>query len=399
MYPITKIYVICLDFNKHNLIKQPWRYVFEISSYLTKNNFDLTILTNKNKLSNSSIINGIKIRYLNNIYSNFSFTKELERIIIEEKPDILMPILGVSSFIRVKTKLDVPIIGILTAPLYTLREVMNVGLRELLCHSGYLLTHLLGSLIPKIVIKNGSKKYDRIIVLSKRNETKLIAYGIPKEKIAIIPPGIDNVPSSPLRFEDIRQFKDKINPEQMPLILYFGSPLTLRGTDLLINSFSHINNILPSRLLILSRLDTPDLEKDEERLRKLIKRKRLENSVDIISRKLEKDELRKYILVADIICLPFKIVLSDFPLGILESMALGKLVISVDLDGIPELLEGRGYVVKPCDENELTAILIKALKKPDLSKHLGIQAYEYLQNYPDWALAGQRFLEIINNYR
>lgn len=95
--------------------------------------------------------------------------------------------------------------------------------------------------------------------------------------------------------------------------------------------------------------------------------------------------MKNFIVFSDLIALPFKIVPSDVPTSILESMALGKTVISTEVDGIPELLEdGRGFVVKPNNEEDLAEKIVFSIKTRGLTKSMGKKAASYMQTYPRW---------------
>jgi phosphatidylinositol alpha-1,6-mannosyltransferase len=111
----------------------------------------------------------------------------------------------------------------------------------------------------------------------------------------------------------------------------------------------------------------------------------IEKNIQLISGFLDKDEVKKFIGFSDLIALPFKIVPSDVPTSILESMALGKTVISTAVDGIPELLEdGRGFVVKPNKEEDLAEKIVFSIQNRDLTKTMGKKAASYMQTYPRW---------------
>ena len=121
------------------------------------------------------------------------------------------------------------------------------------------------------------------------------------------------------------------------------------------------------------------------RIKKLIQKLDIENNIQVISGFLDKEEVKEFISYSDLIALPFKIVPSDVPTSILESMAMGKTVISTDIDGIPELLEdGRGIIVKPNKETDLTEKIVFSIQNRDLIKGMGKKAAVYMKTYPTW---------------
>ena len=66
-------------------------------------------------------------------------------------------------------------------------------------------------------------------------------------------------------------------------------------------------------------------------------------------------------------------------------MAMGKTVISTNVDGIPELLkEGRGLVVEPNNEDELVQKIISCITDCDLLHDMEEKSITYMQEYPTW---------------
>ena len=69
-----------------------------------------------------------------------------------------------------------------------------------------------------------------------------------------------------------------------------------------------------------------------------------------------------------------------FPFVVIEAMACEKVVISSDVGGTKEVLEGFGYVVKPKDYAEFADKVIYVLKNPDIARSMGLDARESILN-------------------
>lgn len=69
-----------------------------------------------------------------------------------------------------------------------------------------------------------------------------------------------------------------------------------------------------------------------------------------------------------------------FPFVVIEAMACEKVVISSDVGGTKEVLEGFGFVVKPKDYQEFADKTIYVLKNPDIAKEMGRDAREEILN-------------------
>ncbi|NOX16584.1 MAG: DUF3492 domain-containing protein [Epsilonproteobacteria bacterium] len=69
-----------------------------------------------------------------------------------------------------------------------------------------------------------------------------------------------------------------------------------------------------------------------------------------------------------------------FPFVVIEAMACEKVVISSDVGGTKEVLDGYGYVIKPKDYQEFADKVIYILNNPDIAKEMGIEAREFILN-------------------
>ena len=80
-----------------------------------------------------------------------------------------------------------------------------------------------------------------------------------------------------------------------------------------------------------------------------------------------------------------------FPFVVIEAMACEKVVVSSDVGGTKEVLEGYGFVVKPKDYEEFAKRVIYLLENPDIAKQMGIEAREKI-------LFGFTIEDMIDNY-
>jgi glycosyltransferase involved in cell wall biosynthesis len=80
-----------------------------------------------------------------------------------------------------------------------------------------------------------------------------------------------------------------------------------------------------------------------------------------------------------------------FPFVVIEAMACEKVVISSDVGGTKEVLEGYGYVVKPKDYQEFADKVIYVLSNPDIAKEMGVDARESILN-------GFTIEDMVDNY-
>lgn len=399
-----KISIICFDFKESNIKLQPWKFFYEISKGMLSMNMDVHIITN-GPMSYEDNIDGINIYHLKE-FRSFPFVKnnELIRLINEKSPDIILWMIGESSFYLNNTlkNIDKPIIGIWTETIYSIGQITNLGYREIIRNFGSIKTFIIRALTPssikKSIIKSSNLK--RIVVLNNNCKRLVTNFGFPPNCISVIPPGITNYDLEFPDIDEVEKLKKKIGLDKNSFaVLYFGSPLSLRGIDTLIEASSIVyKKISQFKLIILSRRHSNDLLSEENFIMDLCKRRKIDKDTYMVSGFLNRDEIKTYIVSSDIVALPFKLVQSDSPLSILEVMALGKPLISTKIDGIPDMLEDdRGYQIDPNDPMILANSILALYYDRQLRNNMGERAREYMLRYPVWDKTVQDMLTIIND--
>ena len=383
-----KVCIICYGLREHNIRLQPWRYISEIAGGLLKKNFDVTIITDGS--SKKDYVNGIQTIHIGKLRKfPFQSNPELVSLIKSEQPDVILWSVSALDYLylNIFKQIDIPIIGMFTGPIYRLSDISRIGTREIVKNIRFLSVHIIYASLPSFFIREvvNSSQFNEIFVMSRKNKEIITEMGGDQNKVVHIPAGIDEYDFE--TSEEYNSIISKYDLEESSFnILYFGSPLTIRGIDSLIKAVSKVKNEYSHvKLLILSRRRDNELSREELDAQELILKLGIEKNVQIISGFLDKDEVKKFIGFSDLIALPFKIVPSDVPTSILESMALGKTVISTAVDGIPELLEdNRGFVVKQNNEEDLAEKIVFSIQNRDLTKSMGKKAASYMQTYPRW---------------
>ena len=388
-----KIAIICPDFQKSNIRKLPWKYIYEIAKYLSDKH-EIVVITDSDKQD----IDGITIIHVKEIFKPLKGeTDELLGIIEHENPDKCIMLLGLTSFLRREFKINKPVIGIFTSPIYSLKELVeNIGVRDSLKYRKYTTIHYINAIIPDLFVKKWQEKFEKIIFLSDYTQKKIISKGLNDKKAVLIPVGIDKIFLELPEIEKIEKIKKIINPENVPVVMYFTSPLTLRGTDILVKAFAKIKKEIPCKLIFLSRIDYKELSTEEKILNEIANKEGILDSIEIISKYLSHEEIKEYLSVADVVCLPFKIVISDVPVSILEAMALKKPVISTNVASIPEIINGNGLIVNPNDSNDLAKSLLELFRNEDLMNKMKNRSRKYMEEYPDWSKVGEILLKMIS---
>jgi glycosyltransferase involved in cell wall biosynthesis len=377
-----RIAIACFDFTERNFRRQPWKYVYELAQQLVDENNEVFVLTNgargEYEVETWNLIHIVRFRVFRRF---FRYSKPVENVISRNNFHIVLWVAGPLSFLRgspPNSKI-LQSLQILTFPLYFPSEILRVGLREILLNFVEVCSHFICSIMPSRLFRRMSRK-NSFVVLSKRNMNRLMTKGVKKRRIVLLRPAF--------RFDLIKEpessLKKNSKSQNIKTILFMGSPATIRGPDLLLRSFEMLSEITCElRLIFLSRLERTELRKEDNVLRKSIRKSPKRSLIRIDSGLHDPGFVEKEMQNADIICLPFRLVPSDVPISVLEALNLEKMVVASDLDGISELLHRRGIVFKSGDINELTKALLTAITTILEKDRSHIDAIRLLKrNYP-----------------
>lgn len=389
-----KVLFSCMDFTRSNLRKQPWRYVHEVARFLVKSGDEVVLITNG---PGETEIDGIKVVRVHRLFTPLiGETSEFMSVVKTENPDKIIMLIGMTSFLRLNFDFSKPVFGILTSPIYTVRElIQNVGWRDIVANLGIMKIHFANAVLPSFIVRHWQKRMGKVIVLSEWNKGRAIDKGIDKKKIVVIPPGLDQ--------EWLKNGVGKALPKSLelendPTIVYFTSPLELRGTMDLVRAFSMVVQQTNARLKFICRIDSEDSIEQIMKLKSLAREEGVFDQVDFIEGNLSIDELMVEVGRSTLVCIPFKIVISDVPLSILESMAIGKPIVSTRVASIPEIVGSGGLCVRSNRPSELSEAIINILKDDSLMEKFGIQGWDLMVHFPRWGDTCNQFeLMLVGN--
>jgi phosphatidyl-myo-inositol dimannoside synthase len=378
---IIKIMIICKDFRESNLRKQPWKYLYEIGRHLEHLGHEVTFLTNNVKENHTGGMRLISVRRL--FIPFIGEPREVLSAIERENPDICIMNCGLTTFLRAEFVIQKPTIGILTSPIYSFEEILrNVGIIDTLKELRYTVMPLIHSLVPRRLICKWADAFHCLVVLTERNRERFVRLGVSDERIVLVPPGLDER----FRYEVDKNKTDTLRVETgadiAPIILYFTSPVKIRGTETLIEACSLVNRIRPCRLRMIMR-DEPEIDRENKSLMIMARRKGIEDSVKVISKNLSPEEIALYLSAADVVCLPFKIVLSEGPISVLEALAIGKPLITTE-ESIPTNKKGIAKLMKPGDAQGLADNILELIENEELRIKLEAESRDFMKKYPTW---------------
>lgn len=209
--------------------------------------------------------------------------------------------------------------------------------------------------ISGLIFKLGN----HFIVHTAVNRQQLIAnYGIPAEKISLIPHGtLDFHIKQKIDRESIRTALG-FNPNSK-VILLFGAIRSYKGIDTALRAFATVLTHVPeSRLLIAGKL-----WESWEPYSNLINDLNIRHAVSIHPEYIPSGEVYNFFSAADIVILPYHRFDSQSGVGA-SAISFRKPLIVTHVGGLPDLVADGRYVVPPKDPAALAKVLVECLSTP-----------------------------------
>jgi D-inositol-3-phosphate glycosyltransferase len=228
---------------------------------------------------------------------------------------------------------------------------------------------------------------DHILVHTTKMKLELIEeFGIAKEKITVVPHGINDViPEARVtRLEAKQQLGFSLNEK---LLLFFGNIAPYKGLEDLIRALAElIDEDNRFRLVIAGPVKAKDCEGYWQELEKMIKALRLSDYVRQEVRSIPDEDVGIFFKASDVAILPYKRIYQSGVL--LLSYRQGLPVIAADVGSLREdIVEGQtGLIFRAGDPADLTA-KIRTYFASDLFRNLesnGQRIREYGDNRFSW---------------
>ena len=221
----------------------------------------------------------------------------------------------------------------------------------------------------------------KVIALSRVEAEQYTRMGVPEEKIAIIPNGIDLSEYAVLPSRGA--FKKKFGiPEDEKIILYLGRIHRIKGIDFLVRAYAHLRNEMNCRdaVLVIAGPDDGYLKEVQELTAAL----GVWDSVMFTGFLSEKDKIVAYV--------DANVVVNVEPLNVyglvpLEAAACGTPVIVSKGNAINDVVhDGKfGFSVKYGDINGLAETMCKMLVNYGLQREMGRNGRKFIFENYNWA--------------
>lgn len=203
-------------------------------------------------------------------------------------------------------------------------------------------------------------------------------YGIPDEKIALIPHGVPNVHRIPQHL-----VKRDIGISGHDVISTFGLISRGKGIEYAIQAMAEVKKKFPSALYLVLGETHPGVRNQEgesyrQHLENLLDEHDLHEHVRFNNRFLSLRELVRYLSATDVYVTPY-INKDQIVSGTLAyALGCGRAIVSTKYLFAEEVLaDDRGVLVDFCDPDVLAKAIISILENPSLREKLETNAYRY----------------------
>jgi glycosyltransferase involved in cell wall biosynthesis len=241
---------------------------------------------------------------------------------------------------------------------------------------------------------------DRLVVMSERAADFLQEiYGVPLEKIDMIPHGIPDQP-----FVDPSFYKDLFGVEGKTVLLTFGLLSPNKGIENVITALPEIIREHPDVVYIVLGATHPHILRHEgegyrESLEKLARNLGVDGNVIFCNRFVELDELIKFIGAADIYITPYLEPAQIVSGTLAYSVGAGKAVISTPYWYAEEMLEEDRGVLVPFRDPKALADEVIALLHNDSRRHaMRKRAYLYGRSMI-WPQVARKYMDSFERAR
>ena len=228
---------------------------------------------------------------------------------------------------------------------------------------------------------------DGFAALATTNMNQLIGFGIPSNRLAVIP--------NPF---DLDQLKAEINVPEKPIaskqksvrIIYIANICERKAQDVLIRAAAQVIKKHPAVYFELVGKEMESEKEYCEKVHALARDLDIQDHISFPGLVPFEDAMRR---LADSDIFAFPTLSEMMPRAVIEAMMAGKPIIASSVDGILDLIHDRqtGLLVRPGNEEELVNALCELIENPDLSKSLGSASRDYVMNFCSPERVGRLF--------
>lgn len=221
------------------------------------------------------------------------------------------------------------------------------------------------------------------------------AFGLPRDKLIMVPNGVNYEAYSKYANEDLSQFRSKFALPEEKIVLFVGRLVYEKGVHVLVNAASKVRDKINAKFIIVGN----GYMKDQ--LSGLVKGMGLTNKV-MFTGFVDDDTLRRLQLCANVSVVPS--LFEPFGIVALEAMAAKSPVVVSDIGGLSEIVEHdvSGVKVYANNPDSLAWGITKVLTDDSYANWIKTNAYKRIHEKYDWNRIAQQtkaaYSNVLNDY-
>lgn len=222
------------------------------------------------------------------------------------------------------------------------------------------------------------KHIETFIVISRQTDKELADDGVPEEKRAFIPNGVDIDRFAPLEFEEKIALRSQLGfPPDGKIVVFAGRLSPEKRVANLIKFWPAVRDVFPDTLLLI--LGTGP---EETELRKL--------AGDGVLFLGGQNDVVRYFQMSDLFVLPS--IAEGMSVAVLEAMSCGLPVVITSVGGAQDIIHHKetGWLIAPDNSDELINGILKLLSDDGIRTSIGQKACKHVRlNYSIKTTAGR----------
>jgi glycosyltransferase involved in cell wall biosynthesis len=223
------------------------------------------------------------------------------------------------------------------------------------------------------------RNVDAILTLSPKLSDYVIESGCEKNKVELLPFGVDTSKFNPN--VDSRKLKKSLDiSDEDPVVVYVGTLFGFSGLDLYVKQFGNVIKEIPTAKLVIVGGGAL-----QNRLEQLVSDLELSNSV-LFTGFQPFDLMPQYINLSNVCINPFDVNATTrdiIPGKIIQYLACARPVIATPLPGMMSLLPGPTHGVVYSNIGDFASNTIKLLNDNGAARRLGDNGYRHVKNNHD----------------
>jgi len=209
------------------------------------------------------------------------------------------------------------------------------------------------------------------------------AFGLPTDKLMMIPNGVEVEPYTKVENEALSSFRSRFALPDEKIVLFVGRLVYEKGVHILVNAIQKVLEKVNAKFVIVGNGYM------KEQLSNIITQKELEQKV-IFTGFIDDETLKKLQKCADVSVVPS--LFEPFGIVALEAMAAKSPIVVSDTGGLSEIVEHdtTGVKVYPDNPDSLAWGITRVLTDGDYARLLRENAYKKVREKYNWNLIAQQ---------